>query len=628
MDQVAEEETDEGGQRGKEEEDGDAIVFTYVAPGTSTRVVEDYAPEKSDELGLKVGEIVIVLECPEGGWWRGMKGMSEKTPKSGWFPGNYVQILTKESTDRLNPTPPKSAHPSSSTSSGTSTPKSPHGEKKSWYKRLAKIGTGGSSGGSSSKKSRERAKSAPAKASKSKNSGTKTPPASANDLIAAEEDNLESVTDMATDLATVEEANNTPASSLPKSYRIAAEPVEVVTVDSPVAVSTNVQVAGSDRYRSISAPSAVQQEQQQQQPQQLNDVISESSQYITSSNEVSVRNSTDSTNIVQNVMLLKAEPPHSLRTVFENMSRDNVSNSATDSPLSASLDKLLDDKGLVNNQKLSPVPKSPVKADKDGEESTSSQYFDPDEEQHENNAASAPLKINAKGEELSILNNNSTSSPTAFTGSLAKDEKISSSPPASPSKQSSFGDQSQSSSLTGPTGSANSFPPLKGRFRSESNPNRGTFGSSSGKPLIIGQTIVDEEVSDNSSSVSRNNPNEVRSFSARTSIAGGGLKDVKSSEKPFVSPVKPLNTRLSLSAVVGTSPNISPGTSGNDVVLPSTPPAAFGKDQWLDRVSKEEFAKLTIKEQKRQTGIWELIVTERDYIRDLILIIDVGSIYT
>lgn len=46
-----------------------------------------YKPQKGDELELKRGQLYMVTECCQDGWY---KGTSLKTNCSGVFPGNYV----------------------------------------------------------------------------------------------------------------------------------------------------------------------------------------------------------------------------------------------------------------------------------------------------------------------------------------------------------------------------------------------------------------------------------------------------------------------------------------------------------------------------------------------------------
>jgi hypothetical protein len=51
----------------------------------------NFVPTKTDELGLKVGDLIELLESPDGGWWKGkLKGGAE-----GWFPSSFVQMPNK-----------------------------------------------------------------------------------------------------------------------------------------------------------------------------------------------------------------------------------------------------------------------------------------------------------------------------------------------------------------------------------------------------------------------------------------------------------------------------------------------------------------------------------------------------
>nr|KAJ3421693.1 cytochrome c oxidase subunit 1 [Polyrhizophydium stewartii] len=63
-----------------------------VKPGTKVVVVGPYEPAKTDELALAQGDLVVVLEAPPGGWWKGMKGLNEKAPLTGWFPALCVAV--------------------------------------------------------------------------------------------------------------------------------------------------------------------------------------------------------------------------------------------------------------------------------------------------------------------------------------------------------------------------------------------------------------------------------------------------------------------------------------------------------------------------------------------------------
>ena len=46
-----------------------------------------YAPQNEDELELLDGDIVVVMETCDDGWY---VGTSERTKEFGTFPGNYV----------------------------------------------------------------------------------------------------------------------------------------------------------------------------------------------------------------------------------------------------------------------------------------------------------------------------------------------------------------------------------------------------------------------------------------------------------------------------------------------------------------------------------------------------------
>ncbi|TPX37626.1 hypothetical protein SmJEL517_g00698 [Synchytrium microbalum] len=64
-----------------------------VPVGTKVVAEEEYLPEKADELALFKGDVIVILESPDGGWWRGMKGLGGKEAKSGWFPATVVKVM-------------------------------------------------------------------------------------------------------------------------------------------------------------------------------------------------------------------------------------------------------------------------------------------------------------------------------------------------------------------------------------------------------------------------------------------------------------------------------------------------------------------------------------------------------
>ncbi|KAI8922184.1 hypothetical protein DFJ77DRAFT_14890 [Powellomyces hirtus] len=64
----------------------------WTAPvGSKVIVKNEYHKAKADELDLEVGDLIVVMEAPEGGWWRGMKNLGGKQPLSGWFPAIMVR---------------------------------------------------------------------------------------------------------------------------------------------------------------------------------------------------------------------------------------------------------------------------------------------------------------------------------------------------------------------------------------------------------------------------------------------------------------------------------------------------------------------------------------------------------
>ena len=54
------------------------------------RALYSYAPRGIDELQLKAGDVIFVVERGADGWF---VGMSERTKDFGTFPGNYVQLM-------------------------------------------------------------------------------------------------------------------------------------------------------------------------------------------------------------------------------------------------------------------------------------------------------------------------------------------------------------------------------------------------------------------------------------------------------------------------------------------------------------------------------------------------------
>ena len=57
------------------------------------KVIYDYEPKNGDELQLKKGEIVTVIDRDAGdsGWWKG-----EVNGKTGVFPDNFTEEISEE----------------------------------------------------------------------------------------------------------------------------------------------------------------------------------------------------------------------------------------------------------------------------------------------------------------------------------------------------------------------------------------------------------------------------------------------------------------------------------------------------------------------------------------------------
>ncbi|KAJ3092833.1 cytochrome c oxidase subunit 1 [Quaeritorhiza haematococci] len=86
------------------------VPLDPVPPGTQVIVKYPFERMKADELGVEVGDIIVVLEAPEGGWWRGMKNLAEKSPQMGWFPSTVVALISDDkksaTTDATAPSAP------------------------------------------------------------------------------------------------------------------------------------------------------------------------------------------------------------------------------------------------------------------------------------------------------------------------------------------------------------------------------------------------------------------------------------------------------------------------------------------------------------------------------------------
>lgn len=95
------------GKAGKSsKENGAAVPGEYFVPqdvlvGLESVIAKfNFHPQNDDELGLKKGDKITVLEKKEDGWWKGKVGM-----QAGWFPSNYVEEENSIPAKPLSPKP-------------------------------------------------------------------------------------------------------------------------------------------------------------------------------------------------------------------------------------------------------------------------------------------------------------------------------------------------------------------------------------------------------------------------------------------------------------------------------------------------------------------------------------------
>lgn len=82
---------------------GEYFVPQDVLAGFETVIVKfSYQPQNDDELLLKKGDKITVLERKEDGWWKGKIRM-----QSGWFPSNYVYVEEENSRPATKSSSPK-----------------------------------------------------------------------------------------------------------------------------------------------------------------------------------------------------------------------------------------------------------------------------------------------------------------------------------------------------------------------------------------------------------------------------------------------------------------------------------------------------------------------------------------
>lgn len=62
--------------------------------GIEHRALHYYAAEDEQDLSFDKGDIILVYEVNENGWWRGKHG-----EEVGWFPGSYVELVDEDPTE-------------------------------------------------------------------------------------------------------------------------------------------------------------------------------------------------------------------------------------------------------------------------------------------------------------------------------------------------------------------------------------------------------------------------------------------------------------------------------------------------------------------------------------------------
>jgi hypothetical protein len=82
-----------------------------VPKGTVVTALYPFEASKEDELNFTEGCRIMVIDCPDGGWWRGVIGMEDKNSVTGWFPANLVNSYgdntAKPSQNVVSPPSPK-----------------------------------------------------------------------------------------------------------------------------------------------------------------------------------------------------------------------------------------------------------------------------------------------------------------------------------------------------------------------------------------------------------------------------------------------------------------------------------------------------------------------------------------
>jgi hypothetical protein len=125
-----------------EQEQETSPALEAVPKGTTVIAMFAYEPAKQDELALIQGQTIVVMECPEGGWWKGVAGIEDKKPVTGWFPANLVKVKEDQPGKLKNDHLRANSTPTSSTTSIDSKSGEPNtsGDRKvSWFKKLRSV---------------------------------------------------------------------------------------------------------------------------------------------------------------------------------------------------------------------------------------------------------------------------------------------------------------------------------------------------------------------------------------------------------------------------------------------------------------------------------------------------------
>jgi hypothetical protein len=126
----------------EQEHDPSTLPIEAVPKGTTVVAMFAYEPTKQDELALVQGQTIVVMECPEGGWWKGVAGIEDKKPVTGWFPASLVKIKEDHAGKLKNDHLRSNSTPTSSTTSIDSKSGEPStsGDRKvSWFKKLRSV---------------------------------------------------------------------------------------------------------------------------------------------------------------------------------------------------------------------------------------------------------------------------------------------------------------------------------------------------------------------------------------------------------------------------------------------------------------------------------------------------------